>query len=99
MGPKRHDRGNGRIFKVSYGDKAAPAADLAKLSSEELMKLQLADNSFLAHTARRLLQERGQETAKKTPKVPEEWAQALAAGGDEVAALIQDWLAAKGLWS
>lgn len=56
--PAAHDRGNGRIFKVSYGEKQAPTKDLAKLSGDALMDLQLQDNESLARTARRLLQER-----------------------------------------
>jgi putative membrane-bound dehydrogenase-like protein len=80
--PAAHDRGNGRIFKVSYGDKRSPAPDLSKRSSTELMALQLQDDVFLARTARRLLQERaaGRDAAKKAPKAPDGWADALARG-------------------
>jgi putative membrane-bound dehydrogenase-like protein len=58
--PARHDRGNGRIFKISYGDtdKKGPAPDLSKLSSVELAKLQADNNEWISRTARRLLQER-----------------------------------------
>jgi putative heme-binding domain-containing protein len=49
---------NGRIFKISYGEPKKPPADLAKLSDEELVKLQLHRNDFFVRQARRLLQER-----------------------------------------
>src|SRR5688572_6444251 len=64
------DRTNGRIYKLTYssptaGQSAAPprAADLSKLSDEELVQLQLDKNDFFVRHARRLLQERGAKGA------------------------------------
>jgi putative membrane-bound dehydrogenase-like protein len=48
----------GRIYKVVYGTPKAVPADLAKLSDEELVALQIHKNDWLVRHARRLLQER-----------------------------------------
>lgn len=48
----------GRIFKISYGDVDKTRVDLAKLSDEELVKLQTHRNDWFVEHARRLLQER-----------------------------------------
>src|SRR6266540_1324988 len=53
-----HDRSNGRIFKVSYGEKKAPKVDLQKLSPDELAKLLTSENSWQARHATRIFQER-----------------------------------------
>ena len=57
------DRGNGRVYRLSYvGERAAPKrtrVQLSKLSSAELVKLQLHANDWYVRVARRLLQERG----------------------------------------
>jgi putative membrane-bound dehydrogenase-like protein len=53
-----HDRSNGRIYKVSYGDKKAEKVDLQKLSDEELVKLLASKNAWQARHAQRVLQER-----------------------------------------
>lgn len=53
-----HDRGNGRIFKIIYGEPKKVDVDLKKLSDEELVKLQLHANEWHVRHARRLLQER-----------------------------------------
>ena len=64
--PNGHDRTNGRIFKVRYGDPSKPPLpkDLAMESDENLLmdELQLANehakDNWLARHARRILQER-----------------------------------------
>ena len=56
--PTKHDRGNGRIYKVSYGDAKAKPVDLAKLSAKQLVMKQVNGDEWHARTARRLLQER-----------------------------------------
>ena len=49
----------GRVFKVTYGTPKPPAAaDLAKASDDELVRLQLHKNDWTVRHARRLLQER-----------------------------------------
>jgi putative membrane-bound dehydrogenase-like protein len=51
-------RGTGRIFKLSFVDTKPATVDLAKLSDDELVKLQLHRNDWYVQHARRLLQER-----------------------------------------
>lgn len=53
-----HDRSNGRIFKISYGDRRLLPVDLAPLSDLQLVDLQLHKNDWYVRHARRLLQER-----------------------------------------
>jgi putative membrane-bound dehydrogenase-like protein len=48
----------GRIFKVTYGEPAPFTDDLAQLSTETLIKLQLHKDEWHVRHARRLLQER-----------------------------------------
>jgi putative membrane-bound dehydrogenase-like protein len=48
----------GRIYKVTYGKAAPVTADLAKLSDEQLVRLQVHKNDWWVRHARRLLQER-----------------------------------------
>jgi putative membrane-bound dehydrogenase-like protein len=57
--PDGHDRSNGRIFKVSYGQSKATSVDLEKLSNETLIELLKSKNEWQVRHARRLLQERG----------------------------------------
>ncbi len=54
-----HDRSNGRIYKIVYGDKKAAPVDLAKLDSDELFNLLPHSNEFQRRHAQRLFQERG----------------------------------------
>ncbi|MEW6158259.1 MAG: PVC-type heme-binding CxxCH protein, partial [Verrucomicrobiota bacterium] len=53
-----HDRSNGRIFKVVYGQTKPARVDLQKLSVEELVKLVPSKNEWMSRHARRILQER-----------------------------------------
>ena len=61
------DRSNGRIYRLSYvKDRNAPRrsrVNLSKLSSEELVRLQLHRNDWYVRVARRILQERGPDVA------------------------------------
>lgn len=54
-----HDRSNGRIFKIAYGERKATSVDLEKSTDEQLVMLQLHPNEWHVRHARRLLQERG----------------------------------------
>ncbi len=54
-----HDRTNGRIFKVSYGDSRPVRVDLARESSQALVLMQGYPNEWYARHARHILQERG----------------------------------------
>ena len=53
-----HDRSNGRIFKIVYGDAKAVKVDLKELSNDQLIDLQLGANEWHRRHARRILQER-----------------------------------------
>ncbi|OYW14054.1 MAG: hypothetical protein B7Z55_16085, partial [Planctomycetales bacterium 12-60-4] len=53
-----HDRTNGRIFKIVYGEYKPVKVDLAKLSDAELIDLQTNANEWYVRHSRRLLQER-----------------------------------------
>jgi putative membrane-bound dehydrogenase-like protein len=57
--PNGHDRSNGRIYKVAYGDTQWTPVDLQKKNSAELVELQLHRNDWYVRHARRILQERG----------------------------------------
>lgn len=56
-----HDRNNGRIYRISYGDptKAEKLIDIAGLSDKELAALVLHPNDWYVRHSRRLLRERG----------------------------------------
>jgi len=59
----------GRIYKVTYGKPAAVEVDVAKLSDEELVKLQRHKNDWWARHARRVLQERAKDGKLDREKV------------------------------
>ncbi len=61
--PEAHDRSNGRIFRVVYGDTKTTPVDLEKLSNEALVKLVQNENEWYVRHARRALQERGPNPA------------------------------------
>ena len=54
-----HDRTNGRIFKVSFGETKTVQQDLRQLSGRTLVQMQTFPNEWHARHARRILQERG----------------------------------------
>jgi putative membrane-bound dehydrogenase-like protein len=56
--PEVWDRTNGRIYKICYRGAKPVRVDLAKLSDNELIQLQLHENDWYVRHARRLLQER-----------------------------------------
>jgi putative membrane-bound dehydrogenase-like protein len=58
-----HDRTNGRILKLVYGDQKWTPIDLAKKTDAELVDLQLHVNDFYVRHARRILAERGPNPA------------------------------------
>ncbi|MGI8967025.1 MAG: PVC-type heme-binding CxxCH protein, partial [Limisphaerales bacterium] len=53
-----HDRSNGRIFRISYGETKFQKFDLQKKTNEELVKLVPLKNEWLSRHARKILQER-----------------------------------------
>jgi putative membrane-bound dehydrogenase-like protein len=56
--PSRHDRSNGRIYKISYGESKPVTVDLKQKSDLELAELMLSPNDWYVRHARRVLQER-----------------------------------------
>jgi len=58
-----HDRSNGRIFKISYGEAKPIQVDLKKAPDDELIKLLSHKNDYFVRHARRILQERGGNAA------------------------------------
>jgi putative membrane-bound dehydrogenase-like protein len=56
---KPHDRSNGRIYKISYGETKAASLDVSKMSEADLVKAQSSKNEWVVRHARRVLQERG----------------------------------------
>ncbi|MGH9370524.1 MAG: PVC-type heme-binding CxxCH protein, partial [Vicinamibacterales bacterium] len=57
--PEIHQKTLGRIFKISHEKDQWVQVDLKKLSSDELVELQLHRNDWYVRHARRILQERG----------------------------------------
>jgi hypothetical protein len=55
--PEKHDRSNGRIFKITYQNQRASKVNLATLDDAALGRLLLQTNSWHARHASRLLQE------------------------------------------
>src|SRR5262249_292912 len=56
--PDKHDRSNGRIYRISYNDALPVKVDLQKLRDDELIKLLTHDNEWYRRHAMRLLRER-----------------------------------------
>src|SRR6267142_2092471 len=56
--PNGHDRSNGRIFKIAYGETKSSPVDLAKKTDEELIDLAINRGDWFSRHARRILQER-----------------------------------------
>jgi hypothetical protein len=57
--PEVHQKTLGRIFKISHESDRWTTVDLQKLTSDELVDLQLHRNDWYVRHARRILQERG----------------------------------------
>ncbi len=53
-----HDRSNGRIYKVRYGDAKAKRVDVQARSDKELVMMLAAKNDWFVRHSRRVLQER-----------------------------------------
>jgi putative membrane-bound dehydrogenase-like protein len=53
-----HDRSNGRVYKVSHGDKKAKAVDLKQQDDLRLAEMVLEKNDWYVRHSRRILQER-----------------------------------------
>ncbi|MEX0936516.1 MAG: PVC-type heme-binding CxxCH protein [Pirellulales bacterium] len=56
--PNGHDRSNGRIYKITYGQSEPVDVDLKKLADGELVELVLHQNDWYVRHSRRILQER-----------------------------------------
>ncbi|MBI2948576.1 MAG: dehydrogenase [Verrucomicrobia bacterium] len=81
-----HDRSNGRIFKIVYGDTKWAPVDLQKRRDDELVQLQLHKNDWYVRHARRVLQERG-----PNPKVHEALRKILSENPDVTRKLRALW--------
>jgi len=80
------DRGNGRIYKLVYGQVQPVTVDLQKASDEELVQDQLNANDWYVRHARRILQERGPK-----PEVQAALAKMLRENPDETRQLRALW--------
>src|SRR5262249_24175811 len=93
---ERHDndgvyRTSGRIYKITHGKtKPTPDLDLARLSDDELVKLQLHKNVWFVRHARRLLQERA-VAGKLSESAPKDLAQILKENTDVTRQLRAMW--------
>lgn len=77
-------RENGRIYKVSYGDKHPAYGNLAKLNDNELIDLLSVKDGPRANSARRILQERFTQqklTKDASDRLKKEFASLLSAAG------------------
>lgn len=81
-----HDRSNGRIYKVVYGDQKKTRVDLARAGTDELIRWVGSKNEWMSRHARRLLQERGVDDAQR-----ETLASQVVMGGDTAARLRALW--------
>jgi len=86
--PRANDRGNGRVYRLSYGVPKPARVDLAKLSDDELVGLQQSRCDWYVRHARRLLQERGlKDRSKLAALAPRSlralWAMHVTGGVDE----------------
>ena len=61
--PEAHDRSNGRIFKITYGNTRTTSVNMANLSDEALVQMVTSKNEWQGRHARRALQERGPNPA------------------------------------
>ncbi|EDY21564.1 membrane-bound dehydrogenase domain protein [Chthoniobacter flavus Ellin428] len=64
--PDVHDRSNGRIFKITYGDTKTTKVDMKKKTDDELVMALLDDHEWMSRHARRILEERA-AAGKLTP--------------------------------
>lgn len=64
-----HDRSNGRIFRISYGDPKFQPVNLATQSDEALIQFTIDRGDWFGRHARRLLQERAQQDSQLSQKV------------------------------
>ncbi len=62
--PDKHDRSNGRIYRIVYGDAKPVKVDLGKMKDEELVKLLAHGNEWYRRHAQRILQERGAQNER-----------------------------------
>ena len=54
----RHDRINGRVYRITFGESPPTKVDLKSLSNSDLIELMLDSNDWYVRHARRILQER-----------------------------------------
>jgi hypothetical protein len=66
-----HDRSNGRIFKITYGDTKTTRINLRQENDSKLVSYQLHKNDWYVRHSRRLLQERAAENKLSRSAVQE----------------------------
>jgi putative heme-binding domain-containing protein len=64
-----HDRSNGRIFKISHGEKKAGSITLAEKSTGELIELAIIRGDWIGRHARRMIQEAAVTSTKIVKEV------------------------------
>ncbi len=68
--PEIWDRTNGRIYRVTYGDRKPERVDLSKLNNDELAALHSHRNEWQVRMARKVLQERSATPSSGVAGVP-----------------------------
>ena len=71
--PNGHDRANGRIFRISYGDTKSAPVDFSKRTTEDLIRMAINRNDWSGRHSRRILQERVQSDASIIKQVEEKF--------------------------
>ena len=87
--PNQHDRSNGRIFKISYGESKPHPVDLQKLSDQELVDLTMSKSEWSSRHARRILQERAQKS--RNPTLDQSFAEKIITETDPLLKLRGMW--------
>nr|MBA3485009.1 DUF1080 domain-containing protein [Pirellulales bacterium] len=87
-----HDRSNGRIYKIIYGDQKAEPVDLQKKTDQELAELTLHKNDWYVRHARRILQERAAAGKLNVEAVRTRMAEIIEAGDDATRQVRAMWV-------
>ena len=86
-----HDRGNGRIFKIVYGDQKKVEVNLGSLDDSQLIDLQQHPNAWYARHACRILQERSLDSKRDQTANHEKLRAQLAQAADTPSRLRSLW--------
>jgi hypothetical protein len=97
--PDKHDRSNGRIFKIAYNGQRGSRTDVASLSDEELVRWHLRTNSWQARHASRVLQERTREKGTLSDGAREKLIELLNPNGDVNGKPFDETARLRALWT